>query len=360
MSQYLRDSRHAANLFGFTGTRLNTGTPRLKFQFFVNIRFSAFARGHVRRFLGSNARDTVNALCKTVTMPNISVSTEILNQYNRHRIVSKRVEPQTVSLTFHDTVDGLSLRLWEMYYQYYFRDGDNPGERSEFDTVSARFTDRFGYNLPQVRNNRQLIDSIEIFQIHGGRFSRVSAVAPTLTAFTHDTHDYAAAGETMQFQLDFQPEFVVYRNRNSQLSNSALERFDRGDFWEMFDFLNTANPVGEVNTDAVEQQSIEIAQATAGTTPTAFSTGNVFDANSALNLSRVQGGFDPVPGALTNFVAPTSTSVLAGKIATDSVVDRTLIGSVISPHTVQQRAPATVSVSDRQLLTGVSVSRDTR
>lgn len=308
MSLYLRDSRHAANLYGFTGARLNTGTPRFKFQFFIEINFNSAASAHVNRFLGSNARKSVYALVKNATLPNLSVNTSILNQYNRKRVVQTKIEPQPITLTFHDTVDGQTLRLWEMYYDYYYRDGRNSDSSDIYDVVRPSFNDSFGYNIETVRNQRNLIKSVEITQVHGGRFSRVRAMSPTITSFTHDTLEYSASGDIVEFRLEFQPEYIVYKNKNKRLSNDALERYERGDFWEMFDFVGTSNPVGEINTDPQEIDSFY-------TSGVPVSSGQVSNIERSLNVSRLQQPIEGIKSAPLNTLQNISnSSVLDGKI----------------------------------------------
>lgn len=308
MSIYLRDSRHASTLFGFSGPRLNTGTPRFKFQFFVEINFNSAASSHVRRFLGSSARQTVFALVKTATLPGFIINTQILNQYNRKRVLQSKIEPSLITLSFHDTVDGQTMRLWEMYYEYYYRDGRNSDSNDIYDTVRPRFNDNFGYDLNRVRNQRHLIRSIEISQVHNGRFSRVRAMSPTITTFTHDTLDYSASGDIVEFRMDLQPEYVVYRNRNSSLSSSALERYDRGDFWGMFDFLNSSNPVGEIRTEE------DIASAIIPT-DLPVASGQVSNILRSTNVSRVQQPLDGIIESPINTIENfASSSVLNGKV----------------------------------------------
>lgn len=364
MSTILRDSRHAANLFGFTGTRLNTGTPRHKFQYFINIRFNGAAGGFVGSFLGRSAQETVAALVKTVTMPNISVDTEVLQQYNRRKIIQTRVEPQNVQMTFHDTVDGRTLNLWEMYYEYYYRDGVASRKlggagvnmaRFPHDTVRPRFEDDFGYNIERVQDIRQLINAVEIFQVHGGKFTQTSLVAPTISNFTHDTLDYADTSGLMQFTLDFMPEAIVYNNINQSLrslGSDFVDRYRQGDFWAMSDILaSTPNNVpGRVLNDPAPRAP--------GGTTMPQRTGLVSEANRSRNVAAVQSGvstlLDSIPGAASS---PTSTSALAGKFTAATTAVRSLATSfnldVDQSPTTQTRKPASVSFDAAQSVLGV-------
>ena len=111
---HLRDSRHAANSYGFNKADLSNGTPRHKFQFFVNINFNLADQNvanFVNAFLDANDRFLVTQAVKNVTMPSMQIETEVLNQYNKKRISQKRINYTPVSMTFHDTVEGRMLRL---------------------------------------------------------------------------------------------------------------------------------------------------------------------------------------------------------------------------------------------------------
>jgi len=86
---HLRDSRHAANAYGFNKVNLVNGTPRHKFEFFVKFNFNEAdpaVRNFVQAFLNNVDQDIVTQMVKSVTMPSMTIDTEILNQYNKKRI----------------------------------------------------------------------------------------------------------------------------------------------------------------------------------------------------------------------------------------------------------------------------------
>jgi len=286
-SVHLRDSRHAANAYGFNKADLSNGTPRHKFEFFIRINFNkdADVSRYVDKFLTQNDRDIVHTMVKSVTMPSMSIDTETLNQYNKKRISQTRIDYNPVSLTLHDSVEGRTLRLWEMYYEYYFRDGvaheklgasaggsttflgaffeafAGGGAKSpqrnqmeyENDIITDRFNDNFGYNSKRVGNNKYLIESIEIFQIHGGKFSRTEIVHPRVTAFTHDTLDYEDSTGLVQMNFEFAYEGVVYANINERLNSDELDRFRYGDFNELANLITIRTPVLGRNVSASNQ-----------------------------------------------------------------------------------------------------------
>ena len=120
---HLRDSRHAAEAYGYNKSDLSNGTPRLKFEFFLRFNFNRDLDTYVRKFLTEPDQEVITTAVKSVTMPGMSMGTEVLNQYNKKRISQTSIDYSPVNITLHDTVEGRSMRLWEMYYEYYFKDG---------------------------------------------------------------------------------------------------------------------------------------------------------------------------------------------------------------------------------------------
>jgi len=283
---HLRDSRHAANAYGFNKAALTNGTPRHKFEFFIKINFNTADRdvaSFVDAFLNRNDQEIVTQMVKSVTMPSMQIDTEILNQYNKKRISQKRINYTPVQITFHDSVEGRMLRLWEMYYEYYFRDGvaseklagtgsgtsstsffdqiidnflaafngvDAPDlDKSQYpnDIITPTFVDNYGYNIKRVGNSKYLIDSIDIFQIHGSKFSRTKIIRPRVSGFTHDTLDYEDSNGLVEMRFDFEHEGVVYANINDQLSEDELERFRYGDFHELGNLITIRSKINGRN-----------------------------------------------------------------------------------------------------------------
>jgi len=326
---HLRDSRHAAENFGLNKAYLGHGTPRQKFQFFVVFRFNTdrYVMDHVANFLDRPDQKFISAMVKTAEMPSMKIDTEILNQYNRKIVSQTKIQYDPINITFHDTVDGKTLRLWEMYYEYYFRDGvapeklqDSRTQRPEqfTDTIrTAEFRDNFGYNIQRVFNQKYLFDAIDIYQVHGGEFSRVRLVRPRISAFKHDTLDYAASADLVELQMTFEYETALYSNVNEDLNDEEIERYERGDFWEMANLITIRN---DVQGRSIETQA-QFPAAPASTLPNqedAEGKSGIFGRLASRVGMRlggtVQGVVDSIPDAIGSAV---STSIFGGKISLD-------------------------------------------
>jgi hypothetical protein len=216
-------------------------------------------------------------------MPSFKIETAPLNQYNRKRLSQTKIAFEPIKMVFHDVADGKTLKFWEMYYRYYFADGNEPGKnitnvptfkgtyyedgggagpgrgtqgemlvnslsstntngvKSGIQNIVSDTLDNhnFGFNLPTVQNIRNLIQTIDIFQVHGGRFNEVTLVNPRVSAFTHDVLSYAAGDKTLEITFTFEYEYAYYTLQNMLLAGgednntSTMEQFKNGEFLEL-------------------------------------------------------------------------------------------------------------------------------
>lgn len=358
---YLRDSRHAANAYGFNKADLSNGTPRHRFEFFIRINFNPHpeVRDFVKSFLSESDNDMVSTMVKTITMPSMNIDTEILNQYNKKRISQTKIDYNPISITFHDSVEGRTLRFWEMYYEYYFRDGVAPeklgtgsappevgggffdgflesfsgvgaptpkrdAKEYDNDLIKDRFNDNYGYNLSRVGNHKYLIDSIDIFQIHGGKFSKTEIIRPRVTGFSHDTLDYEDTSGLVELKFDFVYEGVVYANVNQRLNRAELERFRFGDFNELANLITIRSPIRGRNIDIVPVlpnvacgPGTVIDQVGSANPLLASPLGStVFSVIGQRNLSLVQDSIGDIVGSIPDAIGTTvAASIFGGTVS---------------------------------------------
>lgn len=286
------------------------------------------AAAYIKDYFNTAVWDQVAPLIKTVDMPSMKIETTPINQYNRKRISQTKITFEPVKMVFHDVADGKTLKFWEMYYRYYFGDGTEPGQndpksepakkspvsvedfiknitptfnpnitglgssiknmilnpsgnnksspnntngiKSQINDIVSDTLDNhnFGFNLPTVQNVRNLIQQIDIYQVHGGRFNQVTLVNPRISTFSHDVLNYAAGDKTLELTFVFEYEYAYYTIQNLQLkdtaknvglekwNNSSIDPFTHGEFLEipslafnatLMDFVESNNPL--LNSD---------------------------------------------------------------------------------------------------------------
>jgi hypothetical protein len=319
---YEKNPRHATYNFSQDGLALYRNNPRFPFEFYININLNNIgsASSYISQYFNNPQWTQVQPLVKSIEMPSMKIDTNHLNQYNRKRLSQSKINYEPIKMVFHDVADGKTLKFWDMYYRYYFGDGNEPGWNMAKQTQQKNKTfsieqfipqinpaitglpaavrdlfssnaknnalspnntlgdkaaiqnivqdtlnnHNFGFNLPQVQDVRNLIQSIDIYQVHGGRFNQVTLVNPRIAAFTHDTLAYAVGDRTMELTLAFEYEYAYYNIQNMQLSdptkglggetnnNSSVEQFEHGEFLELpalafnttlLNFIESNNPL---------------------------------------------------------------------------------------------------------------------
>ena len=320
---YQKNSRHATHTFGLDNTVLYNSYPRLPFEYYIRINLNnvGTAQSYISSFYTTPMWEQVHPLVKTVDLPTIKIETNAKNQYNRKRISQSGIKFDPVKFVFHDVADGKTLKFWEMYYRYYFADGNEPGmniarevngmatmemqrnisagtigdstnsvpggmpgtltarnlgrsntntagNKRELQNIVSNTLDNhlFGYNLAKVANIRNLIASIDIFQVHGGRFNQITLVNPRVAAFNHDTLNYAESSKTMEVSFVFEYEYAFYTIHNLQLggsesnNESSLEPFANGQQLEIpsISFTATLNDYLESNNPILTPESAAI------------------------------------------------------------------------------------------------------
>ena len=358
---YEKSSRHASYNFNQDGQSLYRNQPRLPFEFYININLNnvGTAKDYISSFFNNPTWAQVQPLVKSIEMPSMKIETTPLNQYNRKRLSQTKMSFEPIKMVFHDVADGKTLKFWEMYYRYYFADGNEPGmndpkkspgksatmsvetllhnitpklnpsiaglpasvknlfggspnpstdlptntngDKSAIQNIVSDTLDNhnFGFNLPTVQNVRNLIQNIEIYQVHGGRYNSVTLVNPRISAFTHDTLAYATGDKTLELTFTIEYEYAYYTIQNMKLGNgetnntSTIEQFSHGEFLELpalafnatlNEFIESNNPL--LNSDNPILQRIgKNVQSSIGATTGAFISNKLTRKASASVLS---------------------------------------------------------------------------
>jgi hypothetical protein len=377
---YEKSSRHASYNFNQDSQSLYRNQPRFPFEYYININLNQVgtAKEYISTYFNSADLTQIPPLVKTVEMPSMKIETTPLNQYNRKRISQTKVMFEPVKIVFHDVADGKTLKFWDMYYRYYFADGFEPtknapvqsqqknapmsveqllhnitpalnpnianlpasiknmfqsnaptnansatntvGSKSDTQNIVSDILDNhnFGFNLPQVQNIRNLIQSIDIYQVHGGRFNQVTLVNPRISAFTHDTLNYAAGDKTLELTFTVEYEYAYYTIQNMKLgagesnNNSSLEPFSHGEFLELpslafnaqlNDFIESNNPLLHSDNPILQRIGKNV-QSSIGTTTGAFLSNNV----RRVSASALNGLAQISPKPYVNSAAPAVTA----------------------------------------------------
>lgn len=325
---YFRDGRLASFNYGQTNNYYELNAPRMKFLYFVRIDFNPAASDFTKKYFKTSDVALLIPLVKAADQPSMKVTTTTLNQYNKRRIAQQNIKFNPIKLTFQDVADGKVLRLWEMNYEYYYRNGvnENKVDRATKSFASTKFANDVyssnyqsgdsGYNINKMGRNKQLFNSISIYQVNGGNYSKVMLVNPTITDFNPSNLSYSESA-LCDHVFTFEYEDAVYYNYVEPLQGEDWQVFGNSGFRELNPTaprikLNIENRCGTASSISangkVEDDSFF------GKLAGAFGdTGKSFVSdilNVGVNLgSNVEGFINNLPGMLASSV---KTGILTG------------------------------------------------
>lgn len=308
----LGDYNHASRVFRANNMRL---APKHKFLYHVVLNINPSVR--VNTLIDNFTQEDVHILAKSADLPKYRPQVEVLNQYNRKKLLQTRIDYQPVRIEFHDDNAGLTTLLWEAYFRYYYADGDHtrrstsaapdttPDERyrrSAFGSNNAyfdNFTHRYGLDKPG--KTEQFFDSIQIFQLHPlnkkSHYTCFTLINPVIEDFSHD--DVRSDGN----------EFST----NSMTVAYETVHYDRGEV------LETIAPT----SFGIERHY--------DTTPSPLSLGgSSFGGNKV--TSTVLGGISPQKGRTNsveqwaqNFISTKASEILGNKLNLDRLALQPII-----------------------------------
>lgn len=234
----LKDPQHAARLFTDDQFRL---APKHKFLFHVSFSINPAATQNIT--LVERHRNEINMLVKSCDLPNFSVTTETLNQYNRKKNIQTTHKYQPINMSFHDDNMGVINQLWQNYYSYYYADSlaaTDPAAykrnaTKSFDFITSRYGLDNGSGLP-------FFNYIKIYQMARHEFVSYTLHNPIITSWNHNKMDYEQSkGHDNTMQISY--EAVSYGNGVVELGEPEGFGFEHYD--------NTPSPLkGQIPANA--------------------------------------------------------------------------------------------------------------
>lgn len=201
----LRNQQHASRMFTDDALRL---APKVDFLFHVSFSINTNALRNIT--LAQRHKNEINMLVKSASLPNFTVKNEVLNQYNRTKVVQYRHEYGEVDITFHDDNMGLINQLWQNYYSYYYADPQSSAESSAYNRNAM-----LNYNYitkPYGLDNKSstpFFNYIKIYQMAKHEYVSYKLINPVITYWNHNKVNYAE-NKSHDFTMRLRYEAVNY------------------------------------------------------------------------------------------------------------------------------------------------------
>ena len=235
----LADKQHAARLYVDDSHRLS---PKVKFLYHVTFNINREASSVIPQ-LAEKHLNELNMLVRNVTLPQFNIQTDVKHQYNRKRVVQKRIDYTPVTIVFHDDAFGVTTAMWEAYYRYYYRDGNYARVQpdgsvdpsiTEFQVPSqynrgvmlSQKMYRYGYDNASFA---PFFNSITISQLSRKRYTSMTLVNPIIAQWSHDTLDNSAS-EPVSSTMSIEYETVHYSRgpiKNGSPKGFGEEHYDK-------------------------------------------------------------------------------------------------------------------------------------
>jgi hypothetical protein len=206
--EHLRCQQHAARTFADEQFRL---LPKNKFLYHVsfNINWPALNIKNINVQTILTLKDEINLLVKSTDLPTYSVSHDILNQYNRKRVVQYQHKYNDINMSFHDDNMGLINQLWQTYYKYHYADPTVSNTRGAYNKTAMKsssfITAPYGFNGKIA----PFFNYITIYQMARHEYVSYKLINPMITSWSGNKLAYSDGG-SHHFDLKLAYEAVYY------------------------------------------------------------------------------------------------------------------------------------------------------
>ena len=288
----LRDPQHAARLFTDDQFRL---APKHKFLFHVSFSINPAALQNID--LVQRHKNEINMLVKSCDLPNYTVNTETLKQYNRIKNIQLSHKFAPLSIVFHDDNMGLINQLWKNYYSYYYADPSSAADTTgaynrnatkNFDYISNTYGYDNGSTVP-------FFNKITIYQMARHEYVSYTLINPIISQWNHNKVDYSqnAIHDNM---MTLQYEAVAYGSglvSDNGVNTGEVDGFGADHYDQTSSPLQGSSPGGSLSPTFTNSTNV---------------TGNAasFVANLASTVNTYQNTQElPLPsptGAISNII----------------------------------------------------------
>jgi len=175
-------------------------------------------------------RDRLHFLCNQVESPKLETDQDVFNQYNRKRVINRKVTFSPVNVRMYDTHDGMALKFAKTLYEFEFQNARLYKESNEqynyeqsvlVDDSQFRETHEYGMRSHSSQRHR-LIKSIDLYQVAGGTYSKTRMVHPRLQRFDMDTFDFSSS-QLVNVSLSFNYENLLFEEINVPIAQAEYD-----------------------------------------------------------------------------------------------------------------------------------------
>ena len=183
-------------------------------------------------------KDRLHFICHTVDAPNFSVVQDVINQYNRKRVINRKVEFDPLTVRMFDTHDGLGIKFIKLLYEFEFdsarlykrKSASSSGLHHETDNYtqsilqpSEMFSRTHNFGLREFEgNSHRILKSIDLYQLAGKIYTKTRIVHPRLSRMDMDTFDYSSS-QAVNLAMGFVYENLLFEEVNVEFEEAGYD-----------------------------------------------------------------------------------------------------------------------------------------
>ena len=207
--------------------------PRQKFNFYVQFQTAKLSKDDGDDSQRDTTRSVPYPLAVQIDLPSVQFDTQVVNQYNRKRVIQTGYQYNPINIVFFDTVDNTFQTLYQNYFKYYYKDRINsPSKIKQYDSVtpesgSGSWGGGFGFQPPTYLYQKNFIQEIiisrgwpdELTLENVKKLDPIVLYNPTVNSISHDTLDYGSS-DPITWTMNISFEQVHYLANQSDESNN--------------------------------------------------------------------------------------------------------------------------------------------
>ncbi len=225
---YVSGAVTAPRIHGHNTARY-TIQPRIKNQYIVSFHYS-----NLTTIAGGDELLDITHRVKSVDLPKIDIKSDVLNSYNKPRIIPTSIEYSPINIQFWDDRADIVQNFWTGMYEFYFKNGRNKNENNyattvpdsivnKLGTVNYKGYNHFGYNMGNKINNKNLFQYMSIYLLGAARYSRIDLVNPFVESMGHDQYNQEMGNELAVINTTWVFEDVIYYEQADIASSTVLK-----------------------------------------------------------------------------------------------------------------------------------------
>lgn len=219
--EQIRCQQHASRTFVDDQFRL---LPKNKFLFHVafNINWPALSAKNVNIKILKTLKEEINLLVKSADLPGYTVSSEVLNQYNRKKVVQYQHKYNDVNILFHDDNMGLINQVWQAYYRYHYADPSVATAKGAYSKnatkSSSAITSPYGYN----GRIAPFFNYITIYQMARHEYVSYRLINPIIVGWMGNKLEYA---QNIAHNFDMKLSYEAVHYDTGYVDSGQMEGF---------------------------------------------------------------------------------------------------------------------------------------